>query len=274
MLALCPAALLAGPQTLVLRDGRTISGTFVSGTSGSIVFRNDNGVRQRFNVRDVNSIQFNDQNNAYLGGQNSGYYGNNSGYNNNYPYRASRGQRGAYLGTTAVIPAGTQVSVRTDQTIDSQTANVGQTFPAQIANDVTDNSGQVVIPRGSPAQLVIRQVNTGGGITGSPNLALDLASVMVNGRQYMVSTGDVTQSGRQGIGANRRTAEMLGGGAALGTLLGAIAGGGRGAAIGAAVGAAAGGATQVLTRGSEVRVPAETVLTFSLDEPVRLMATQ
>jgi hypothetical protein len=65
---------------------------------------------------------------------------------------------------------------------------------------------------------------------------------------------------------------MVGGGALLGTVLGAIAGGGRGAAIGAAAGAAAGAGAQVLTRGKEIKVPAETTLTFRLEQPVRLVA--
>jgi uncharacterized protein YcfJ len=117
-------------------------------------------------------------------------------------------------------------------------------------------------------------VSTGGGITGTSTLELDFASVTVNGRPYMVSSESVRESGRQGIGANRRTAEMMGGGAALGTLIGAIAGGGTGAAIGAAVGAAAGGTTQVLTKGNQVRVPAETVLNFQLDQPLRLTRQQ
>ena len=56
----------------------------------------------------------------------------------------------------------------------------------------------------------------------------------------------------------------------LGTLLGAIAGGGKGAAIGAIAGAAAGGGAQVLTKGHEIRVPAETVLNFRLEEPLHL----
>jgi outer membrane lipoprotein SlyB len=75
---------------------------------------------------------------------------------------------------------------------------------------------------------------------------------------------------QRGIGANKRTAEMTGGGAVLGTVVGAIAGGGKGAAIGAVVGGAGGAATQVLTRGKEVKVPAETLLTFKLDQPLRL----
>jgi outer membrane lipoprotein SlyB len=138
-----------------------------------------------------------------------------------------------------------------------------------VDREVTDSSGRVVIPRGSDAELVIRSMSS-GGTTSSPELALDLQSVMVNGRGYLVSTADVERSGREGIGKNRRTAEMVGGGAVLGTLLGAIAGGGKGAAIGAIAGAAAGGTAQVLTKGKEVKVPAETLLTFRLDEPVRL----
>jgi hypothetical protein len=160
--------------------------------------------------------------------------------------------------------------VRTDQNIDSKTAGAGQLFPAQISNDVADETGAVVIPRGSPAQLTIRQVKTPGAVTGSSSLELDLASVTVDGQRYLVNSETVTKSGKSGIGANKRTLKMLGGGAALGTLLGAVAGGGKGAGIGAAVGAAAGGTAQVLTRGSQVNVPAETVLTFSLEQPLRL----
>jgi outer membrane lipoprotein SlyB len=85
-----------------------------------------------------------------------------------------------------------------------------------------------------------------------------------------VSTADIEQRDANGIGKNRRTAEMVGGGAVLGTLLGAIAGGGKGAAIGAVAGAAAGGGVQVLTKGHEIRVPAETVLNFRLDQPLHL----
>ena len=98
---------------------------------------------------------------------------------------------------------------------------------------------------------------------------LDLESVQVNGRRYVVETQDI-QKGETGIGNNKRTAEYVGGGAVLGTLLGAIAGGGKGAAIGAIAGAAAGGGAQVLTKGHEIRVPAETVLNFRLDAPLHL----
>ena len=70
----------------------------------------------------------------------------------------------------------------------------------------------------------------------------------------------------KGFGANKRTAEFTGGGAALGAIIGAIAGGGKGAAIGAGAGAGAGAVTQVATKGGAIKVPAETLLTFQLDK--------
>jgi hypothetical protein len=172
---------------------------------------------------------------------------------------------------SSTIPSGTELSVRTNESIDSKTASVGQTFSAVIASDVFDSSGAVTIPKGSDAQLVIRSTS-GGGMTSASDLVLDVDSVTVSGTRYQVSTGDLQQQGGQGVGANKRTAIMVGGGAALGTLIGAIVGGGKGAAIGAAIGAAGGVGTEVLTKGKEVRVPAETLLSFKLDQDLRLRA--
>lgn len=174
-------------------------------------------------------------------------------------------------GDTRTLPEGTQISIRTNENIDSKTARVGQTFSAEVANDVLGSSGQVEIPKRSPATLILRNVNS-GGTTGTPELALDLNTIRANGHTYHVSTTDIEKSSKnQGIGKNKRTGEYVGGGAALGTLLGAIAGGGKGAAIGAVAGAAAGGGAQVLTKGKDVKVPAETVLKFQLDQPLHLV---
>jgi hypothetical protein len=46
-------------------------------------------------------------------------------------------------------------------------------------------------------------------------------------------------------------------------------GGGKGAAIGAGSGAGAGAITQILTKGT-IKVPVESILTFKLDEPLRV----
>ncbi len=163
-----------------------------------------------------------------------------------------------------VVPTGTAIRVRTNESIDSKTTHEGQTFSAVVEDDVVGSAGETAIPRGSDATLVIRRASRG-------NLILDLQSVTVGGRTYGLSSGDLQERNRRGgLGKNRRTAEMVGGGAALGTIIGAIAGHGKGAAIGALSGAAAGAAVQVLTRGKEVRVPAESVLTFRLNAPLRV----
>jgi hypothetical protein len=172
--------------------------------------------------------------------------------------------------TFHTIPAGTTLAVRTDQSIDSQTAAPDQTYPGVVARDVFDTSGRVAIPRGSTATLVIRDVRSQGKLEGRSELAVDVAAVRVAGRQYRLETSDFIEKGREGLGANKRTAEFTGGGGVLGTIIGAVAGGGKGAAIGALSGAAAGAATQGLTRGKGVRIPAETVMNFRLEAPIRI----
>ncbi len=167
------------------------------------------------------------------------------------------------------IATGTSVPVRTTQTIDASTAD-GEVFTGIVDQDVLDTSGAVAIPRGSTAELIVRR-------TGSNEMSLDLDSVTVNGQRYALATdasavgtsGSVT-SGIGTLGANKKTGEYVGGGALLGTVLGAIVGGGKGAAIGAGVGAAAGAGAQVLTQGKSVHVPAETLVTYRLNEDLRL----
>ena len=103
---------------------------------------------------------------------------------------------------------------------------------------------------------------------------LDLQSVIINQKQYRIDAADISQKGKSGLGANKRTATYTGGGAAFGAVIGAIAGGGKGAAIGAGAGAGAGALTQVLTKGGAIRVPAESVLTFSLDKSLWVTAAE
>jgi hypothetical protein len=132
----------------------------------------------------------------------------------------------------------------------------------------------VVIPRRSNARIVIKSASKGGRFRGASDLVLDLQSVTINGKPYTIDTIDISQKGKSGVGANRRTAEYAGGGVALGAIIGAIAGGGKGAAIGAGAGAGAGAITQIMTKGGSIKVPAESVLTFSLDKPLKVNAAE
>jgi hypothetical protein len=171
---------------------------------------------------------------------------------------------------TYQLPVGTEVSVRAEETIDSGKGSEGQTYAAEVTRDVLDADGAVVIPNGSNAKIVIKSASKGGRFTGQSDLVLDLRAVSVEGQEYLIGTSDLQKRGREGVGANQRTAIFTGGGAAIG----AIAGGGKGAAIGAASGGGAGALTQVLTKGGAIRVPAETILTFQLDRPLHVDAAR
>ncbi len=169
-----------------------------------------------------------------------------------------------------MIPAGTNITIRTNEAITAQNAQPGTRYPVQIAQNVVGSNGAVLVPAGSPATVAV--VNTGKSVLGKNELGLALHSITVNGRTYMVNSAasQETTKSSSGIGANKRTAEYVGGGALLGTLVGAVAGGGKGAAIGAILGGGGGAAAQVLTRGKELNVPAESVLTFKSEQPIYL----
>ena len=246
VLLLCGA--LLATDTITMKNGTQHSGTLVSATSTTITFR-EAGRLHHYPRSQVQSMEL----------------GTDS------PALATRSHAAPGLAKNVDLPEGTEISVLTDQTIDSSSASVGQTYSADVAQNVTDSAGNIIIPKGSPAELVLRSVNK-GGVTSGPEITLDLQSIKVGDRRYMVNTTDVQQKGTGGLGANKRTGEYVGGGAALGTLVGAIAGGGKGAAIGALAGAGAGAGTQILTRGKTVKVPAETTLRFRLDQPMELSA--
>jgi len=163
------------------------------------------------------------------------------------------------------VPSGTEIVIRTTGRIQARNSNEGRIYNAVVDRDVRDRSGTVVIPRGADAELIIRDVS-------NHELQLDLESVDVRGRRYVVSTSDeiVSTEGdkKDSVGANKRTGKYVGGGAVIGSIIGAIAGGGKGAAIGAIAGGGAGAIGQTATRGRRVDVPSESLLTFRLDRPL------
>jgi hypothetical protein len=247
-MSLCVVSLaaIALADTLTLKDGTRVPGTVESIAARMITFKDSSGISHRYSMNQVERLEF-----------------------------SSTSQRSAVAtldgGRLETVPSGTELAVRTVEDIDSTTAVANQTFAAVVEHDIVGDSGHVIVPEGSHAVLLVREVSSGGA-TGSPEMVLDIQSLTVGGRRYLVSTADLKKDSSTGIGKNKRTAETVGGGAALGTIIGAIAGGAKGAAIGVLVGAAGGAGVEVLNKGKDVRVPAETLLSFRLDKPVSLQA--
>ena len=157
------------------------------------------------------------------------------------------------------IPAGTQLEIRTNEFIDGRAAGGGRIYQGEISQDVVDTEGRVAVRRGSKAELIVRKLDRN-------EVGLDLDGIVVDGKHYSVDASDITSTRKEGVGANGRTGKYVGGGAVLGTIIGAIAGGGKGAAIGGLAGAGAGAGTQMLTRGRNLSIPAETIVSFRLDK--------
>jgi hypothetical protein len=268
--------------TILLRDGTNVMGRVTSSTPSEISLNLDGGGSRTILTRDVKSVEYGE---AAPAGKVAAQPANESAKNSrptaleprNKAERESEAPARYHPDRTAIqtktfeVPSGTEISVRNNEAIDSSKAVEGQSYAGDVTADVRDANGAVVIPSGANAQMVIKSMTSGGKIRGASDLVIALQSVSIDGQQYAVHTTDIQKEGSQGIGINKRTGEYVGGGAALGAIIGAIAGQGKGAAIGAAAGAGGGALTQILTKGNSIKVPAETLMTFRLDQSLRVV---
>ena len=170
--------------------------------------------------------------------------------------------------TAWTIPSGSSLLIRLIDSIDSETDTVGQSFTARLAEPLMVESIEVA-PQGSDVRGRIVEVRGAGRVRGSAELQLELSQIIVNGIPYALTTAEYSEVGE---GRGEETATRVGTAAGLGALIGLIAGGGKGAAIGAGVGAGAAGAVQVMTKGQRLNIPAETLLGFTLRQPLIIAA--
>jgi hypothetical protein len=280
-------AALASADTIILKDGTSYVGECDLQT---VNFTDQQGVQYQFPIRDVQSLAFNETKDTVALRDGKSYSGHFTGATPlafqdsqgiKYQFPTSdidaivlnRPGLARHVSSAAlVIPLGTDLPVRTNEPIDSTKSYEGQTYSATITEDILDTAGKVAIPANTSAQLIVRKIS-GGGAIHSPEVILDLYSVSVGKQEYRVVSSDIKETNRKGVGANRRTAETVGGGSALGALVGGIFGGGKGAGVGALAGAGGGFITQVFTRGKEVRVPAESLMKFRLEKTLILEPT-
>jgi hypothetical protein len=167
-----------------------------------------------------------------------------------------------------VIPAGTELTVRLESAVGSKTSNEGDPFEASVAEPV-EAGGKVVIPKGASASGVVTQAHAAGKFKGGATLGLVLKSITIDGQPYAVQTSSVMEATK---GKGKRSAALIGGGAAGGALLGGLLGGGKGAAVGALAGGGAGTAGAAYTGNRDISLPVETLLRFKLAADVAVKA--
>jgi hypothetical protein len=165
-----------------------------------------------------------------------------------------------------VVPAGTILTVRTQQALSSKTSQAGQTFLATLAQPVSVD-GRRALPTGATVKGRVVSAKSKGKIKGEGELSLTLASISVGDHTYEIQTTSLSSTQK---GKGKRTAATTGGGAAGGALIGGLAGGGKGAGIGALVGAGAGFIGGAVTGNKQIEIPAESALSFTLTESLTL----
>jgi hypothetical protein len=165
-----------------------------------------------------------------------------------------------------IMPAGAGLRIRLNTAISTAVSRPGDHFTGTLASPAIVD-GATVLPTGTEVRGYIVNAAPSGRLKGRAVLALRLTAVSRGGQTLEVSTTTDTQvSG----GHKKRYAAWLGGGTGGGLLIGALAGGPVGAAIGAGSGAAAGFAGEVITGRRQVKLPAETELTFHLSKPLAI----
>jgi hypothetical protein len=266
---------LCSADTLTLRSGRVITGQYLGGDARHVRMAIGDHV-DTFNVEDIGDIEFGGDSRSAApppppppsdaryqappppppapGGQNQGF-----SQQPPPPPQAPVPVAGIQ------IPNGTPITVRMIDAVDSKVAHLGQTFRASVDDPVVIN-GQTVIPRGADAMAKLVEDQQSGKFEGKTILTLALTDITINGQMIDTTTSDASKASSS---RGARTAKVVGGATALGAIIGALAGGGRGAAIGAASGAAVGGTTEILTKGQQVKIPSETRLTFTLQQPIQ-----
>ncbi len=272
VVALMSLAATGFSDTLILKSGEQVKGYYEGGTARVIRFRTDAGVRE-YDLLGVTRILF----------------GNDDPVADVAPApeiavpapRRTEGPRlrsreeavlppkaDSVAATAYTVPTGSNIRVRMIDSIDSETDKAGQTFTATLAQPLLVE-GIEVAPRGSDLRGRVTEVEGAGRVNGAAELRLELSQIVVNGIPYALTTAEYQEVGE---GRGGETASRMGKAAGVGALIGLIAGGGKGAAIGAGVGAGAAGTVQVLTKGEQLYIPAETLLEFTLKQSLIIAA--
>src|SRR5262245_58952862 len=112
----------------------------------------------------------------------------------------------------ANIPSGTSVQVRLTETLNSETANVGQIFHGSLADPVVAN-GRTLFPKGANVTGEVVNVQRSGRLSTPGELHLRLRTIRTGGRTYGVSVQTMVIKGESHTKSN---VTKIGGGTAAG----------------------------------------------------------
>jgi YMGG-like Gly-zipper len=270
----------AGPvfaDTLVLKNGTKVTGYFEGGTARVVKFRGDDGAAKDYDILQIQEVIFDAAPTPPTAPPPaaSNTPSNTPSTTPSTPQLRPGSERPpanppstTAANTGYTVPTGTKIIVQLVDAINSETSKAGSTFVATLDEPIVLN-GMEIASRGADIRGRITTANDAGRVAGSAELGLELTQLYINGIPYAMTTSEYSEVGQSRTG---QTVKRAGIGAGAGAVIGAIVGGGKGAAIGAGVGAGAGTASQVLTKGEKLNIPAETKLEFTLRSPLVIAA--
>jgi hypothetical protein len=163
----------------------------------------------------------------------------------------------------ADVPAGTEIDVRLQNSLNSGTAQVEDRFEATTLVDLAVD-GRTVIPAGALMRGVVSSVESATRTNRTAKMTVSFDQITVRGREYPIRA-TVTQAIKgEGI---KGEVGRVGVGAGVGAVIGGLLGGVKGALAGILIG---GGGTIAATEGKEVELPQGTVLRVRFDSPAQL----
>jgi hypothetical protein len=163
----------------------------------------------------------------------------------------------------ADIPVGTELDVRLQTALSSETAEVEDRFTATTVVDLIRDD-RVIVPAGSELRGVVSSVDRAGRLDRRGSLTLAFDQLTVRGQEYPFKATVTQALESEGV---RGEAARIGTGAGVGAIIGGILGGFRGALAGILIG---GGGTIAATEGEDVELEPGTVLRIRIDTPVTL----
>ena len=166
-----------------------------------------------------------------------------------------------------LAPEGATMRFFVDQEISTDSYAVGDRFLATLDTPVRDADGNVVFPAGTASQWIVTRSSVEDG---QALLAMEIESIEWNG-SWIPTSATVTDAmlDTDNPDSGTETAAKIGVGAAAGALVGQILGKDTESTLkGAGVGAAVGTAVALATKGGSAKLPAGSILTVELVEPL------
>jgi hypothetical protein len=235
-------------DTVEMKDGTTVTGTYAGGTPTTVNIETPQGLLA-IKTEAVSALKF------------SGVM-SNPAITVIQPASATTAAAPAAVAPAAPaaaapisVPAGTVLTVRMDKQVAS-TDPPGTTFTGKLVGDVTAGNATVA-KAGSTVSGRVDKKKQAGRLAGKSELEISLTGIEIGGKTLPIMTTNYTDAGK---GEFRRTARNVAAGALIGNAIDDDGGAGKGAAVGAGA--------SLIKKGDSVTVPPGALLEFRLSQPV------